>query len=104
MFFSLSKSFLSSSRFLKNVRLLSQKTTDLIFEKLAQNDAGIAVIGFNRAKAKNSFGLNLVTELEESLQSIKNDKDVRVVILRSHVPGIFCAGNLNFYYRYIISI
>lgn len=76
-----------------NLRLLSQKSyTDIIFEKLDKNDNGIAVIGFNRAKARNSFGLNLVSEFEDSLQTINNDKHVKVVIIRSYVPGIFCAG------------
>lgn len=53
---------------------------------------GIAVLGLNRAKARNSFSRSLVDHLLESIEVLAHDKNVRVVILRSLVPGIFCAG------------
>ncbi|XP_053683922.1 methylglutaconyl-CoA hydratase, mitochondrial [Sabethes cyaneus] len=53
---------------------------------------GIAVLGLNRPKAKNSFSQLLVDRLLHSVDVLAHDKNVRVVILRSLVPGIFCAG------------
>lgn len=53
---------------------------------------GIAVLGLNRAKARNSFSRSLVDHILESIEVLAHDKNVRVVILRSLVPGIFCAG------------
>ncbi|XP_015113560.1 methylglutaconyl-CoA hydratase, mitochondrial isoform X2 [Diachasma alloeum] len=55
-------------------------------------DNGIAVLGLNRPAARNSFGRNLVSLLSESLHKIRDDEKVRVLILRSLVPKIFCAG------------
>lgn len=50
------------------------------------------MIGLNRGPAKNSFSRALVDQLIETVDELKHDKNVRVVILRSLVPGVFCAG------------
>lgn len=39
------------------------------------------------------FSCNLVTLLSSAVQSISHDNNVRTVIIRSVVPGVFCAGN-----------
>ncbi|CAL8110829.1 unnamed protein product [Orchesella dallaii] len=52
----------------------------------------IAVLGMNRPRAKNAFSKNLIAKFEESIHTVRFDKDVRAVIIRSLVPGIFCAG------------
>lgn len=59
---------------------------------LGDNHKGIAVLGFNRPKAKNSFSVSLVHQLRSHVDSLAQDKSVRVLILRSLVPGIFCGG------------
>jgi methylglutaconyl-CoA hydratase len=53
---------------------------------------GISVISFNRPKAKNALGKQLVQELTENLQTVRFDKETRVLIIKSEVPGIFCSG------------
>lgn len=66
---------------------------DFILNFLEKEGQGkIAVMGLNRPKAKNAFSKNLIGRLEESVHSVRFDKDVRAVIIRSMVPGIFCAG------------
>lgn len=55
-------------------------------------DNGIAVLGLNRPAAKNAFSKNLVSLLSEAVHKIAEDDKVRVLILRSLVPKIFCAG------------
>lgn len=57
-----------------------------------ENRQGIAVLGLNRAKAKNSFSISLVKKLRNHVDLLGHDKSVRVLILRSLVPGVFCAG------------
>lgn len=57
-----------------------------------EGEGKIAVMGMNRPKAKNAFSKNLIGRFEESVHSVRFDKDVRAVIIRSMVPGIFCAG------------
>uniref|UniRef100_A0A182N3A6 Signal peptidase complex subunit 3 n=1 Tax=Anopheles dirus TaxID=7168 RepID=A0A182N3A6_9DIPT len=57
-----------------------------------EDKQGIAVLGLNRPKARNSFSKSLVNNLLDAIEVLAHDKNVRVVILRSLVPGIFCAG------------
>lgn len=59
---------------------------------LTEDKQGIAVIGLNRGPAKNAFSRSLVDSLIEAVDVLKHDKNVRVVILRSLVQGVFCAG------------
>lgn len=66
---------------------------DFIVNYIEKEGQGkIAVLGFNRPKAKNSLSKNLFSLMEEAVGAVRFDKDVRVIILRSHVPGVFCAG------------
>jgi methylglutaconyl-CoA hydratase len=57
-----------------------------------ENQGKIAVMAFNRPAAKNAFSKSIVFSLIEYLETLRFDKDVRVLIIRSMVPGIFCAG------------
>ncbi|KAM4802732.1 methylglutaconyl-CoA hydratase, mitochondrial-like, partial [Urocitellus parryii] len=53
---------------------------------------GIVVLGINRAYGKNSLSKNLIKMLSKAVDALKSDKKVRTIIIRSEVPGIFCAG------------
>nr|XP_006126452.1 enoyl-CoA hydratase domain-containing protein 2, mitochondrial isoform X3 [Pelodiscus sinensis] len=46
----------------------------------------------NRAHARNSLGKILVNELFRALESVRCDERIRVVVLKSEVKGVFCAG------------
>ncbi|XP_067886251.1 methylglutaconyl-CoA hydratase, mitochondrial isoform X2 [Heterodontus francisci] len=61
---------------------------------LEAESAGIVVLGINRPQSKNAISKNLVEMMTEAIEEMKGDKNIRTVILRSEVPGIFCAGNL----------
>jgi len=65
---------------------------DLVVERLEGENAGIVVFGINRPKAMNALSKNLVTEMEAAVNAVKFDKSVRVLVLRSHAKGAFCAG------------
>ncbi|XP_072175444.1 methylglutaconyl-CoA hydratase, mitochondrial-like isoform X2 [Diadema setosum] len=56
------------------------------------DDGEIVVLGLNRPEAKNAISKNLLRLMEEAVMSVKFDNNVRAVIIRSEVPGIFCAG------------
>lgn len=60
--------------------------------QLSGDLSGITVFGFNRPKAKNALSRDLVYRFLNSLETVRDDPSVRVVILRSLVPQIFCAG------------
>ncbi|XP_074858389.1 enoyl-CoA hydratase domain-containing protein 2, mitochondrial isoform X6 [Carettochelys insculpta] len=54
--------------------------------------SGIAEILMNRAHARNSLGKIFVNELFRALESIRCDEKIRVVVFKSEVKGVFCAG------------
>ncbi|KYO19371.1 enoyl-CoA hydratase domain-containing protein 2, mitochondrial [Alligator mississippiensis] len=58
----------------------------------AQTLQGIAEIQMNRPHAKNSLGNVFVNELFRALESLRYDDKVRVVLFKSQVKGVFCAG------------
>ncbi|KAI4589221.1 hypothetical protein MJG53_003629 [Ovis ammon polii x Ovis aries] len=69
------------------------KTEDeLRVRYLEEENRGIVVLGINRAYAKNSLSKNLIKMLSKAVDALKSDKKVRTIIVRSEVPGIFCAG------------
>ncbi|XP_048395520.1 enoyl-CoA hydratase domain-containing protein 2, mitochondrial isoform X3 [Stegostoma tigrinum] len=46
----------------------------------------------NRPHARNSLGNVFVTQLEEAVEDLCQDKSVRVVLFKSQIKGVFCAG------------
>lgn len=65
---------------------------DLKLRYLEKEYKGIVEFGLNRHAGKNSFNRNLVKCLNNAIETVKYDRDVRVVVIRSLVPKIFCAG------------
>uniref|UniRef100_A0A8D0HCJ7 Enoyl-CoA hydratase domain containing 2 n=1 Tax=Sphenodon punctatus TaxID=8508 RepID=A0A8D0HCJ7_SPHPU len=53
---------------------------------------GVAEILMNRPHARNSLGKTFVDELYQVLEHLLWDSSVRVVVLKSAVKGVFCAG------------
>ncbi|HJW08988.1 MAG TPA: enoyl-CoA hydratase-related protein [Holophagaceae bacterium] len=65
---------------------------ELRVERLQGGDEGIVLLGLDRPAAKNALGRELMAEFRETLSELRFDPAVRVVILHSLVPGVFCAG------------
>ena len=65
---------------------------ELRVERLAGADEGIVLLGLDRPAAKNALGRQLIEELEAALAALRDEVAVRVVVLHSLVPGVFCAG------------
>lgn len=57
-----------------------------------KNEAGIAVITLNRPEAANAFSLQLLQELQETLNNLKFDPFVRCVVVTGNGEKAFCAG------------
>lgn len=66
---------------------------DLLINKLEGSQEGITVFSLNRPQVKNALSKSLVYGLLDGINNLENDASTRVLILRSNVPGIFCAGN-----------
>lgn len=61
-------------------------------ERLTGDDKGISVINLNRPSAKNALSKSFLQQFRESVEQLRFDPHVRVVILRSLVERVFCAG------------
>ncbi|KAK9767529.1 hypothetical protein K7432_002629 [Basidiobolus ranarum] len=64
---------------------------DCYIEHLEGEDKGISVLSLNRPAAKNAISRKLLTEFHDALQELRFG-ETRVVLLRSLVDGVFCAG------------
>ena len=71
------------------LRFASSKNKEFTVSKPAP---GIVMWTMNRPEAKNAISKSMVASFEKAIDSIKNDKVVRALIINSAVPGTFCAG------------
>ncbi|XP_058791355.1 methylglutaconyl-CoA hydratase, mitochondrial [Phymastichus coffea] len=71
---------------------VKDESRELIVRYLDGKDNGIAVLGLNRGEARNSLSKSLLRRMAEAVSNIERDKKVRVLIVRSLVPKVFCAG------------
>ncbi|KAI4828542.1 hypothetical protein KUCAC02_022624 [Chaenocephalus aceratus] len=60
--------------------------------RLEGEDNGIVEVLMCRHKARNALGYVFVSQMRGLVSSLSEDSAVRVVIFRSLVPGVFCAG------------
>jgi methylglutaconyl-CoA hydratase len=65
---------------------------EIRLERLTGEDEGIVLLGFDRPEAKNALGRRLLDEFLACLAELRFDPSVRVVVVHSLVPGVFCAG------------
>lgn len=61
-------------------------------EPLSSPNEGISVISLCRSNAKNAIGRQLLRELQEAINTLRQERTTRCVVLRSTCPGTFCAG------------
>ncbi|XP_040612938.1 enoyl-CoA hydratase domain-containing protein 2, mitochondrial isoform X2 [Mesocricetus auratus] len=67
-------------------------TPEIQVHALTGPDEGITEVLMNRPHARNALGKVFVSELLEALAQLREDQQVRVLIFRSAVKGVFCAG------------
>ncbi|KAI8477088.1 MAG: ClpP/crotonase-like domain-containing protein [Monoraphidium minutum] len=61
-------------------------------EPLGGPHEGISLLTLDRPAARNALGRQLVRELLEALDTLRQERSTRAVLLRSAVPGCFSAG------------
>jgi methylglutaconyl-CoA hydratase len=61
-------------------------------EPLSTPNEGISVVSLTRSSAKNAIGRQLLRELQEAINTLRQERTTRVVVLRSSCPGTFSAG------------
>ncbi|KAI9912150.1 hypothetical protein PsorP6_009084 [Peronosclerospora sorghi] len=73
-------------------RSASTATTQFKLEMLEGKDAGIALFTMDRPEARNALGRQFMAEFRQVMEQVRYDPNVRVVIVRSVIPKVFCAG------------
>uniref|UniRef100_Q3TLP5-2 Isoform 2 of Enoyl-CoA hydratase domain-containing protein 2, mitochondrial n=1 Tax=Mus musculus TaxID=10090 RepID=Q3TLP5-2 len=68
------------------------RTPEIQVQALTGPNQGITEILMNRPNARNALGNVFVSELLEALAQLREDQQVRVLLFRSAVKGVFCAG------------
>uniref|UniRef100_A0A8C8M180 Enoyl CoA hydratase domain containing 2 n=1 Tax=Oncorhynchus tshawytscha TaxID=74940 RepID=A0A8C8M180_ONCTS len=68
------------------------ESVEVDLKRLDGEDTGIAEVLMCRQKAKNALGRVFVSQMRELVSSLHHDTAVRVVVFRSLVQGVFCAG------------
>ncbi|XP_034386149.1 enoyl-CoA hydratase domain-containing protein 2, mitochondrial [Cyclopterus lumpus] len=61
-------------------------------KRLEGDDDGIVEVLLCRHKARNALGYVFVSQLRNLVSALSNDSVAKVVVFRSLVPGVFCAG------------
>ncbi|XP_070764556.1 enoyl-CoA hydratase domain-containing protein 2, mitochondrial [Enoplosus armatus] len=61
-------------------------------KRLEGEDDGIVEVLMCRLKARNALGHVFVSQMRELVSTLSSDSAVRVIVFRSLVPGVFCAG------------
>lgn len=56
-----------------------------------QKDGPVAVVTFNRPPV-NALSVQFLHEIDAAVQAVERDDEVRAVLFRSDIPGIFIAG------------
>ncbi|GAQ89612.1 enoyl-CoA hydratase [Klebsormidium nitens] len=72
--------------------LRTEVVKEVAVERLEGDLKGVVAVSLQRPHAKNALGRTLLEQLEEAIESIQRDDQVRAVILHSNVPKVFCAG------------
>ncbi|CAJ0963659.1 unnamed protein product, partial [Mesorhabditis belari] len=75
------------------IRSLSSTTQGpLWIDRLEAENKGIVVLRMKKPETKNAISKLMLSQLRDALAELKFDRSARVVILKSDVPGAFCAG------------
>jgi len=78
--------------FKKAISYIRRFSSEIVVNHLKGSESGISVVPLNRHKAKNAIGKTLLAKLEQTISDLKINKASRVIILKSSVKGVFCAG------------
>ncbi|XP_069050517.1 enoyl-CoA hydratase domain-containing protein 2, mitochondrial [Lepisosteus oculatus] len=70
----------------------SPDSVEVRLNRLDGEDTGVAEVVMCRQRARNALGKVFVSQMRELVSALHHDPAVRVVLFRSAVQGVFCAG------------
>lgn len=53
---------------------------------------GVSVLKLRRPEARNALGRQLLSELHQALDTIRQERTTRMLVVKSDVVGVFSAG------------
>ena len=59
---------------------------------VAKTEEGIVTLSLDREQGRNSLSRNMLNDISQFLTKIETDSSVRVLIIRSSLEKVFCAG------------
>lgn len=68
-----------------------EATQNIVLNHLNDADSGVSVLNLNKRERKNALNIQMLADLNEAIDSVKK-RNVRVLVIKSTVPGTFCAG------------
>ncbi|XP_063716276.1 methylglutaconyl-CoA hydratase, mitochondrial-like isoform X2 [Symsagittifera roscoffensis] len=71
---------------------LASSSVDYLTKVQVHNNDKTAVLTLGRAVAKNAINRQMVESLERCLKELAKKRSLTSLIVRSEVPGVFCAG------------
>ncbi|MBN3314980.1 ECHD2 protein, partial [Atractosteus spatula] len=70
----------------------SPDSVEVYLNRLDGEDTGVAEVVMCQQRARNALGKVFVSQMRELVSALHHDPAVRVVLFRSAVQGVFCAG------------
>jgi len=64
----------------------------VVVDPQAEPYEGVSIVSLCRPSSRNAIGRQLLSELAEAINTLRQERTTRCVVLRSAVPGVFCAG------------
>jgi len=65
---------------------------DILYERAAEPDSGIAKITINRPEVRNAFRPQTIVEISQAMEHAREDTQIGVIILTGAGPLAFCSG------------
>ncbi|KAK5641084.1 hypothetical protein RI129_009631 [Pyrocoelia pectoralis] len=69
----------------------TEGTENIVINHLNGADAGVSILNLNKRERKNALSIQMLADLNKAIDSIRKH-DMRVLVIKSTVPGTFCAG------------
>ncbi|XP_034217843.1 probable enoyl-CoA hydratase 2, mitochondrial isoform X2 [Prunus dulcis] len=60
--------------------------------RLSDSDSGIVEVTLERPEVRNAIGKDMLRGLQNTFEAISKDSSANVLMIRSKVPKVFCAG------------
>ncbi|XP_017182395.2 probable enoyl-CoA hydratase 2, mitochondrial isoform X3 [Malus domestica] len=72
--------------------LESAPSRSVTLHRLPDSDSGIVEVRLERPEVRNAIGKDMLRGLQNTFEAVSEDSSANVLLIRSKVPKVFCAG------------